>query len=236
MEALLRGDGFRRLVRLIEPASAERIRTQVMGCLDDAESDDEGALYLRGLLDWSDDCRDLVVNPRLLAVTKELLGVDLGLAGFSASVLMPECEQGPLHVDYPYWALAPSTPVEPALMMQVIWLMERFTEENGGTWVAPGSQAWSGRPERERFEAHAVQITGDAGDAIVSHGRLWHRTAVNRCDTPRVAILVNYMQLEVRPIPFGPFDDESLQRAAPDLKELLRQVSSRASSSSLAPR
>ena len=224
VEALLRGDGYRKLDRLIEPVAAARIRTRVMDHLDDGETHDGGAIYVRGLGDRSEEFRDLVSHPRLLAVTKELLGVEVGLAGFSASVLMPGCELGPLHVDYPYWAVPPSTPVDPALMMQVIWLMEPFNEENGGTWVAPGSQAWVGRPELERFEASAVQVTGGAGDAIVSHGSLWHRTAVNHSATPRVAILINYMQLAVRPIPGGPFDDESLRRAAPDLGELLGRL------------
>ena len=100
--------------------------------------------------------------------------------------------------------------------------MEPFTEHNGGTWVAPGSQLWDGRPCEERFNKHAIQATGDAGDAVVSHGLLWHRTAMNYANRPRVAILINYTQIAVRPMTtMGPFDDEFVANASDELRTLL---------------
>ncbi len=151
-----------------------------------------------------------------------MLGPDARLAALGARVLMPGCELGGLHVDYPYWAMDPGMPVEPALMLQVIWMLEPFTEENGGTWVAPGSQAWGEYPAEKRFAASAVQITGNPGDAVVSHGLLWHRTATNRTDEPRVALLINYSQLAIQPMtPMGPFTDEYRAGASAELRALL---------------
>ena len=75
-------------------------------------------------------------------------------------------------------------------MMQVIWMMEPFTEHNGGTWVARATTVdW--RSQHERFEKHAIQATGDAGDAVVSHGLLWHHCHQSRRGA-RVAVLINY--------------------------------------------
>ena len=107
-------------------------------------------------------------------------------------------------------------------MLQVIWMMEPVTATNGGTWVAPGSQKWNEPLSETGFQAAAVQVSGNAGDAIVSHGLLWHRTAVNRSTEPRVAILINYTQLAIQPMTeMGPFPDGYLEKASAELRGLL---------------
>jgi ectoine hydroxylase-related dioxygenase (phytanoyl-CoA dioxygenase family) len=129
---------------------------------------------------------------------------------------------GAIHVDWPYWAMNSGMPADPPLMMQVIWMMEPFSAENGGTLLAPGSQRWDGPPDAERFAAAAVHATGAAGDALLSHGLLWHRTALNQSREPRVAVLINYTQLTVRPmVPLGPFDGKFRAKASAELATLL---------------
>lgn len=182
----------------------------------------KGDINIPNLFAHGREFEDLVTNPRLLAVAHALLGPDAKLAAFGAKTLMPGGDAGRLHVDYPYWAMDPGMPVEPALMMQVIWMMNPFNTENGGTWVLPGSQKFNEHVNAEKFEPQAIQATGNAGDAIVSHGLLWHQTAVNRSGEPRVAILINFSQLAVRPMnDLGPFSDEFLNRASPELLSLL---------------
>src|SRR5262249_21262051 len=144
------------------------------------------------------------------------------LSAFSARVLMPGARPMGTHVDYPYWALPQPYAVRPPLMMQVIWMMQDFTIENGATFVAPFSQQRASSPDQELFKAERVQITGRAGSAIVSHGLLWHDTAPNLTDEPRVAVLINYCNKVVRPMQdFSGFSDEALERATPRLKRLL---------------
>ncbi len=116
----------------------------------------------------------------------------------------------------------PGMPVEPALMMQVIWMMQPVNSENGGTWVAPGSTHYNDPVDITRFKAEAVQVSGNAGDAFLSHGLLWHQSAINHSNEPRVAILLNFSQLAIRPMrEMGPFSDEFLSGASPVLKQLL---------------
>jgi ectoine hydroxylase-related dioxygenase (phytanoyl-CoA dioxygenase family) len=63
---------------------------------------------------------------------------------------------------------------------------------------------------------------GNAGDAVCSHGLLWHRTAINRSSEPRVALLVNFSQLAIQPMTeMGPFPEEFRDRASPELRSLL---------------
>ena len=218
---LLSGNGYHVLDQVITPEAAAKVRELVLSRLDEGV-DQNGQIAIRNILHWGPTIQDLVTNPRLLDLAHRLLGDDATLGAVTARVLPPNCPLGGLHVDYPYWAMNPGMPVDPALMMQVIWMMEPFTEPHGGTWVAPGSQLWTGTPELERFQANAIQATGNAGDALVSHGLLWHRTAINHADAPRVAILINYTQLAVRPLTtLGPFDADFIAGASEPLKALL---------------
>lgn len=219
---LVEGNGYSVLEGAISPELAAEVRALVIDNLDDAADAADGVVALRELMDISEVFSDLVTNDRVLGAAHALLGADAALGAFTAKVLMPDCKVGGLHVDWPYWAMEYEMPVSPPLMMQVIWMMEPFSEENGGTWIAPGSQLWGGKPDIDRFKEHRVQATGNAGDALVSHGLLWHQTAVNRSPRPRVAILINYCQFTVQPmVPLGPFDEAFKKRVKPQLGTLL---------------
>ncbi len=222
--ALIGGDGYVCLRGVISPQEAAALRAHVLERLDDGRLLQDGVIALANLerlLPW-DQFDRLVTQPRLLAAAHALLGEDATLAAFSARVLMPGCAPGRVHVDWPYWGMEPGMPVDPPLMMQVIWMMEPFSPDNGGTRVAAGSQKWGGIPDTERFEQVMFQVSGSAGDAILSHGLLWHQTAVNHSDHPRVAILINYAQFVVRPLNEpGPFDPAQIASASPELRRLL---------------
>ena len=214
--------GYTTLRGLIEPEAAARVRAAILSRLGAATPLDEGVLRVGDLLTWGQEFEALVTHPDLLAIAHALLGVDATLGAFSARVLLPGCEPGALHVDYPYWAMDSGMPVTPALMLQVIWMMEPFAEQNGATWLAPGSHRWRGPRTESRFAEHAVPVTGEAGDAIVSHGLLWHRTARNRSPNPRVAILINYTQFTIKPLgPLGRLSRGLCARASPQLRALL---------------
>ena len=166
-EALTRGEGFAVLRGIMTPEEAAGVRASILDQLEHAVDERDGVARLSNLLavDTSFDAH--ITNPRILELAHRMLGPDARLAALGARVLMPGCELGGLDVDYPYWAMDPGMPVEPALMLQVIWMLEPFTEENGGTWVAPGSQAWGEYPSERRFADSAVQVTGNPGDAVV---------------------------------------------------------------------
>jgi ectoine hydroxylase-related dioxygenase (phytanoyl-CoA dioxygenase family) len=221
-DALITGEGFACLKDVIDADLAAALRATMLERLDSATKVGKGVLRLGQLLEWGDAFTSLATNPRLLAIAHKLLGPDATLAAFSGRVLMPGCEMGAIHVDWPYWAMNPGMPANPPLMMQVIWMMEPFNETNGGTLVAPGSQNWGQNIDPQRFQDNSIHATGAAGDAIVSHGLMWHRTALNRAEQPRVAVLINYTQLTVRPMAtLGPFSDEFRESVSPELATLL---------------
>ncbi len=222
IKALTQGDGYTILPGLISAELAESVRAFILDHTDECEVNTPGDINLRNLLHRDRQFHELVTHPGLLSVAQGLLGDDCKLAAYSAKILMPDCNPGRAHVDYPYWAMDPGMPASPALMMQVIWMLQPFSEENGGTWVVPGSQLYQEKLDLQRFDNEAIQVTGNAGDAILSHGLLWHKTAINHAQSPRVALLINYSQISIRQMrEMGPFSDEFLEAASPALLKLL---------------
>jgi ectoine hydroxylase-related dioxygenase (phytanoyl-CoA dioxygenase family) len=129
-----------------------------------------------------------------------------------------------VHVDYPYWAMSPPYPQFPVLEVQVIWLVEDFTEDNGAPLFVPGSQKLAAKPDLDKFAQKAQKITAKAGTAIISHGLCWHDTSVNSTDKPRVSILGNYTPQYIHPLEENLFNfqPQVIDRATLKLRQLLR--------------
>jgi ectoine hydroxylase-related dioxygenase (phytanoyl-CoA dioxygenase family) len=70
--------------------------------------------------------------------------------------------------------------------------LTRFTNENGGTWVLPGSHLSERIPNQSEFEQGAIQLTCERGDAIFFDARLVHRAGENYTDQWRHAISINF--------------------------------------------
>jgi len=166
----------------------------------------------------------LVQNPTLLSVVESILGEDIILGGFSAHILHPGAQRMGIHVDYPYWAMSPPFPTFPVLEIQVIWLMEDFTADNGAPLFVADSQKLADKPNPSRFEELSQKITGSAGSAIISHGLCWHDTSTNNSDRARISLLANYTPQYIHPLEDNLYDHQSevIERATPKLKQLLR--------------
>jgi ectoine hydroxylase-related dioxygenase (phytanoyl-CoA dioxygenase family) len=91
---------------------------------------------------------------------------------------------------------------QPALGVQVLWLLDDFTEENGGTMFYPGSHLVDGCPpditpggsERPPL----AMVFGSprpepAGTVLIAHSSWWHRQTNNTTRLPRTALLGNYV-------------------------------------------
>ena len=152
-----------------------------------------------------------------------MLGDDMTLGAYSVRILYPGAIEMGVHIDYPYWAMRGPFTLRPPLMVQVILMLQDFTEKNGATLVAPRSQLRCARPNREDFAREAIKIMGTAGDAIISHGLLWHDTSQNHTSEPRVALLINYGLKVIRPLDseIAKVPPEVLERATPKLRQLL---------------
>jgi len=228
IEQLFDGPGYVVIPSLINASDAAQARSLA---LEIAASPDASTLgnkrngqrHVGGLLARGEIFERVVQHPTIIEIAEAMLGDDMTLGAYSARILYPGATEMGVHIDYPYWAMRGPFVLRPPLMVQVIWMLQDFTERNGATLVAPGSQLRCARPDRERFAREAVKITGAAGDAIISHGLLWHDTSQNHTDEPRVALLINYGLKVIRPMDsaIAKVPPEVLERATPKLRQLL---------------
>ena len=131
-----------------------------------------------------------------------------------------------VHVDYPYWAIPSPFPQYPILEIQVIWMIDDFTVDNGAPLFAASTQKLAIKPDFEKFERTAQKITGRAGTAIISHGLCWHDTSENRSDRPRISLLGNYTPQYIHPLENNLYDfnQSAFDNFTPRLKKLLRHT------------
>lgn len=130
----------------------------------------------------------LAENAAALDLVGYVLGPDpilsnltLNIAGAGGEPMVPHWDQD--------WA---ARPWPHALVSQVVWMLDNFTEENGPTLVAPGSHLTDEVPEA------LVAATGPRGTCMVMDGRTWHGVAANRSARPRRALLAYYCRPYVR--------------------------------------
>ena len=135
--------------------------------------------------------RDVVANPYVIQVTKELLGPGLYNNFYNGNTNSPGSTTQPLHRDGAH--LWPDEKVaHPTAEVVVNISPQDTTEENGSVELWPGSHLEvSGKHiEAEEEEARreiVPPIRGNAkkGSALIRDMRLWHRGVPNPSDKPR---------------------------------------------------
>jgi hypothetical protein len=76
------------------------------------------------------------------------------------------------------------------LIVNVMWPLDDFTEENGATRIAPMSHLWA--KERRPQPHEIVQATAPAGSVILWLGSTLHSGGENRSAAPRRGVVFNY--------------------------------------------
>ena len=182
------------------------------------------------------------------AVIDHALGDEYLLHSFTANIAKPGGATMELHTDQ-WWMPAPIprnqafTPVGsitrarpnveatgrvetliPRAAVNVVWMLNEFTAENGGTRLVPGSHLYGRWPYKEEDkETETIAGAGPAGTAMVFDGRTWHGTGANVTDRPRLGLLTTFIgpqfrQMENFTVGTAP---EVLADASPELLTLL---------------
>ena len=145
-----------------------------------------------------------LAEQRILGVMEHFFGDFVRISCTDCVINNPGSERGYWHADWPYNATN-STYVKapyPNVMMHLssIWMLTRFGEDNGGTFVVPGSHRLKNNPasgeiaaiDKEAPHSDQRQVTGAAGSVMLYDSRLWHAVAPNHSADPRVALSVRY--------------------------------------------
>ena len=225
---IVEGNGYVLIPQVLSATQAKEARSLVLQ-LAQAERR-QGKLLLEGererlfgLVYKGEIFEFMIQHPTVIEIVEAVLGEDVTLGGSSAHILNPEATNMGVHVDYPYFTMKRPFPASPVMNVQIIWMVEDFTEDNGAPIFAPGSQKLCSPPDLAKFSQVAHKVQGKAGSVVLSHGLCWHDTSVNSTLEPRVSILANYTAKFIRPMldPLRDMRQDVIDRASPKLKQLL---------------
>jgi ectoine hydroxylase-related dioxygenase (phytanoyl-CoA dioxygenase family) len=154
----------------------------------------QGAFMVLNLMTRGASFVRLLENPVLHAHLTPILGDTCIVYAYTSSSLPPGGTNysNRIHVDCPRFIENYVTNVGITLAL------DDFTDENGATYLLPGSHRNPATPSRETFDAGAVRAYPRAGDAIVFNARTWHRGGDNRTATARHAVTMNVCRSYMR--------------------------------------
>ena len=125
-----------------------------------------------GLLD------PIFMHRRLLAAVRHMLGVHFKFIGSNFHCALPGYGHQGIHADF-VWGVEGEPQV-----VNAVWLIDAFTEDNGATRVVPGTHLSGIHPTGDLVNGEPrdldapvegeIKITGSAGSCFVYNAHLWH--------------------------------------------------------------
>jgi ectoine hydroxylase-related dioxygenase (phytanoyl-CoA dioxygenase family) len=130
--------------------------------------------------------RRVVMNPAVNAFMRFQLGDYYILHLQNGIINRPDRghHQSSWHRDLPYQNYVVSRPIA----IGVLFCIDPFSAENGGTVVLPHSHRVEDAPSEEFMTKHQVQLSAASGKAIVFNAMLLHRAGVNTSRQARRAV------------------------------------------------
>jgi ectoine hydroxylase-related dioxygenase (phytanoyl-CoA dioxygenase family) len=127
------------------------------------------------------------VHPLLLDVLDQVLG-HYQLSAPVGIRIGPGEQAQIMHCDD---AIYPLPRPHPPLVVNTMWPLDEFTEQNGATRFVPGSHKWE--QGRHPVPEDPVQTaTMSPGSAMFYLGSLWHGGGANQTGQPRLGVILEY--------------------------------------------
>ena len=200
----LQVDGWCVLQEAIPAGVVDEIRRRVEIAVEQHGQIDElrGVGARKGLIAFEQSFSPYLADPRILAIAETLLGPHYRISFTSAQINYPGNPRGNWHADWPFnqnnAGHVPAPYPDAVFHITTLWMLSPFSQENGGTLILPGSHRSPNNPSGANGvdplapSSREIQACGAAGSALVFDSRLWHATAPNRTDRPRVGMAVRY--------------------------------------------
>ncbi|MAQ25246.1 MAG: hypothetical protein CMK83_13645 [Pseudomonadales bacterium] len=129
---------------------------------------------------------DLIEHPVANQMVEMVLGLDFLLSSITANVALPGNSAQQLHADQGYLP----EPWMRAEVVNVIFLLDDFTNENGATQIIQNSHLEGIGSDISNCET--TTVIAPAGSLVCMDGRLWHGTGNNRTKTCKRRALFAY--------------------------------------------
>lgn len=147
-------------------------------------------IRMHGLIEKFPSSSDIIGDTKIVDWANRTMGPLAGEVLLNAGELIeirPGEPRQQAHRDSDSWPI----PLNPhPFIVNAIYALDDFTEENGATWIAPDSWRW---PKEQRAEtSDYVRAVMKRGDAIIFRGDLIHRGGANDSDKPRRALSISY--------------------------------------------
>ena len=196
MLSVLRRDGC----LIVEGLASSQLMDQITAELEpyfSRVSNSQGPFWgyktkrISSLIARSPGCRELLLNPKVLPVAEAALAPfcdTIQLNETQAIRIEPgEVAQVPHSDDLAFPIRAPGV----RCLVNAIWALTDFTEENGATQVVPGSQDWPG--ERAPLPHEVATAEMPRGSVLLYFGAARHNGGANRSQDPRVGIVMSHI-------------------------------------------
>ncbi|NWG45207.1 MAG: phytanoyl-CoA dioxygenase family protein [Alphaproteobacteria bacterium] len=177
--------------------------------------------------------QSVLLHPIADQILSHALGEGFLLSTLGSVRTLPGSFSQGLHVDQSYIGFP--TPVP--MVVNTVWMLEDFTEDNGATRIVPGSHRWDPASVAQLHEGvglHAgtglenppqtVGAVAPARTCMVFDGRLLHGTGRNRSsDRTRTGVFAYYGRGYLRQFenPFLSIDDETMMSLDPEIRAQL---------------
>ena len=216
-EGLLDAAALARSVAAVYATEARRAGADPAHSYDGREGD-QWLLLLAG----EDGFEELVTNRTALSLVRQVLGAHVNLSGFSCHIVHPGNDVMGLHTDQ-WWLpqpVVPGTatvrpgditrgvqpyggperatgPINPAVVVNVMWALSDFSETSGATRFVPGSHLSGFHPD-PAVDWPTVSAELPAGGAVIWDARTWHASGANRGNGARLGITATFMGPQFR--------------------------------------
>ncbi len=224
--ALLAREGYCVIERAIDPALIAGINADLDQCFAATplcQGDFYGPRTRRfgALLARSPLVARLAMDANILAIVEQMLlpwGERIALNLTQAIEIHPGALPQLPHRDQDMWA-GPKGTLE--YLVNVMWPLDAFTRENGGTRLWPGSHVDPDAIEMD--EANAIVPMVKPGDALIFLGSTLHGGGGNRAQTPRRGIVISYCLGWLKPfeLQWLVYPPVIARRFSPDLAALV---------------
>ena len=198
--ARLSDDGYAVVDGLFEPRALARARTEATALFettpfgrDDFEGHKTRRIY--ALFAKTRAFDGAATHPLILGVLDHVLG-HYQLSAPTGIQIGPGEVAQPMHPDD---AIYPVARPHAELVVNVMWPLDDFTAENGGTRIMRGSHRW-GADRYPGPDDDAIVVEMPAGSALLYLGSTWHGGGANQTDRPRAGVVIHYAASWLRPV------------------------------------